>query len=787
MSAASAQLPFSHLSLDVLSIFCFRFSGSANGHVRFAERWLIRFEHELSQRSRQVMRYHSTAGDLISGQRNADEAALRVMYGDANSAAAGGIDYAPRYGAAPMSTSSGAFGKLPSESNRWRHWKTLFANHTTPRNSTNTPRSASPTSSHARRSSAATDKSSLMSLQKPQRFRRMPGLPRSRSSNRLKESARGLLDFPDSDPPANRVSIVQAPPVPPLPSDTTGKGTTSKTSHKAHGSESIDRETYGWNTESSLSSHASTAATSLGVHQMRPNSTSLTGPLGLGGPNPNVTSEVLMAADKPTQPGQALRPVPVNGVLPTSVSQPIVQRSSVSDTTSAADEPRVSPIRPPRHSSRVVSRLPNSTSSPIPRSQGPRDVPQDEASADSDLSSRSTIHPSTSHSGDLITRQRPQAAESGVLTRSGSSQRRESPFIAPAQSVAQLYLRSTTPDGRRGSTGSAGSSASTATGPALTAQALSSHTSTPVGTGPSTHGLDDEGKSLGALDDEHRQTSVIPPRLGSSRKTSSTDGIYRISNLSIDNAEPSLHSPFSSHERANDSPELSSTYEYYQSLSPRPRSSRLFGTSTPPAQRTRQASGPATAVSNHADGDSPKSGFDNPSNHQPGPLPMRRVRRKEVPVLVASPKTPASSLAEADTQASKEGQQATSQTSPPANEQAAGWQFAQGLEPGTSPALLANVDAPSQKPFRDANGVGDDAHDLRNVSPRPPTPPPKHDVPTLTSPSATQRWSSTLASPPAGDTGPARRLSATSSACSMGTFGRRGSDLLESSDEGSLY
>ncbi|CAO1620300.1 unnamed protein product [Sympodiomycopsis kandeliae] len=114
---------------------------AAAGHRQFAEKWLIRIEHELVGRDRNVeeLRLPSSGDDTVADQDDEEEdlssgsahenkmatggsSTYRVVRGKENSAPSAGIDKAPRYGAAPLppmphikSPSSGKFRGLISK------------------------------------------------------------------------------------------------------------------------------------------------------------------------------------------------------------------------------------------------------------------------------------------------------------------------------------------------------------------------------------------------------------------------------------------------------------------------------------------------------------------------------------------------------------------------------------------------------------------------------------------------------------------------------------------------
>lgn len=70
------------------------------GHLKFAEKWLIRLEHELSERSRKYLEYAVVEGDMIASMQRDSDNMIQVVYGEEGSARHGGIDGVPRYGAA---------------------------------------------------------------------------------------------------------------------------------------------------------------------------------------------------------------------------------------------------------------------------------------------------------------------------------------------------------------------------------------------------------------------------------------------------------------------------------------------------------------------------------------------------------------------------------------------------------------------------------------------------------------------------------------------------------------
>lgn len=92
------------------------------GHRKFAERWLVRIEHELADRTRDVSVDKTTNLDFFKPMTKEEVAGLRVKHGSENSASGGGIDRAPRYGAAPM---AGELGKRKKRS--VRHFLSLHS------------------------------------------------------------------------------------------------------------------------------------------------------------------------------------------------------------------------------------------------------------------------------------------------------------------------------------------------------------------------------------------------------------------------------------------------------------------------------------------------------------------------------------------------------------------------------------------------------------------------------------------------------------------------------------
>jgi peroxiredoxin len=130
---------------------------NAIGHLKFAEKWLIRLEDELSERSKQYQEYVAKDGDMIANMDSENNRTLQVVYGDQGTAKHGGIDGVPRYGAAsvappkesvlPTSRRRLSIGERPSrgrsdtqtsvengghEKNMWKNWKTLLSQLSSP-------------------------------------------------------------------------------------------------------------------------------------------------------------------------------------------------------------------------------------------------------------------------------------------------------------------------------------------------------------------------------------------------------------------------------------------------------------------------------------------------------------------------------------------------------------------------------------------------------------------------------------------------------------------------------
>lgn len=128
---------------------------NAIGHLQFAEKWLIRLEDELSERSKQYLEYVAKDGDMIANMDSENNKALQVVYGDQGTAKHGGIDGVPRYGAAsvappisPISKRRMSMGERPSrgrtdarrdpvdngnqEKNMWKNWRVLLSQLSSP-------------------------------------------------------------------------------------------------------------------------------------------------------------------------------------------------------------------------------------------------------------------------------------------------------------------------------------------------------------------------------------------------------------------------------------------------------------------------------------------------------------------------------------------------------------------------------------------------------------------------------------------------------------------------------
>lgn len=516
---------------------------SAASHIRFAERWLVRLEHELSQRAKHVTAFQSKAGDLIAGQGHDD---VQVVYGESGSAAYGGINMAPRHGAGV--TAPKLHAKASRDRNVWKHWKAAFSH---PIHENYSDIALQPHATHASSvGDIGRDKSgSEQSVSQG----KTPSLRRSRSFSKARELAqRGLRS-------SDKTKTQEAPP--PLPTLGNLHGLQSRTyssatqkvdapngirSHhrKIIESESSDKEVSSMDTQDSMSSQVSTAATSFGAvsHMRRVSSPSS---VALHATKSPITTEVLMAADVPNfQPGQALRPVPVKGVL----SKPPPRRSSMSSPT----KPSTSPTRPPRSSSRQSF---SARSNDLPS-----DVPRDERDDDDDRVR-----------GELVSR--------GSSTYSGESSS-SNPLL---QATSERHL---------------GSSSSSLTRPS---------SSTTVGPA--------HGRALaqvGALDqlsnvsELKKQFGPQTSRLSQSRSASIGENALRFGTLTLEDS-------------------TSSAFEYHKSLSPRPRSAR--------PSSSQSANGRPRLSSSASDKsfDSRKSDAANPPRTVVAKVPARMVRRKQVP------------------------------------------------------------------------------------------------------------------------------------------------------------
>lgn len=94
------------------------------GHQKFAERWLIRIEHELAGRTRDVFTEESGEPIFFNPMTRDEGGSHRIKHGLQNSAKGAGVDQAPRHGAAPVA------GKVPKNKKRsMRHFLSQLSHH----------------------------------------------------------------------------------------------------------------------------------------------------------------------------------------------------------------------------------------------------------------------------------------------------------------------------------------------------------------------------------------------------------------------------------------------------------------------------------------------------------------------------------------------------------------------------------------------------------------------------------------------------------------------------------
>lgn len=303
----------------------------SRGHLKFAESWLIRLEHELSQRSRQYVEYAAGAGDLIAGFEG-QVPATQVIYGDRGSARGGGIGGVPRYGARsmagpatmvpmPAKVPRGRRGQSKEETEQeapglergWKSWKNVLANLNSPDHLPPPAAMSSPPAINSRQSdtyvrrpsptlveskaSEEKEKSSSASLYSKKSSKSNPAKTlskRSRSFARdgLKRLHRSQSHLKDE----SSGGVEEVPPVPPMITNLdTGEA-------KYEDGESQDSYTTFQTGSSSKRSTGSTAATSHDHGLMGGNANNVklgpTTDLGNGWSKAPITNEVMMVTNE---------------------------------------------------------------------------------------------------------------------------------------------------------------------------------------------------------------------------------------------------------------------------------------------------------------------------------------------------------------------------------------------------------------------------------------------------------------------------------------------------------
>lgn len=563
----------------------------ADGHVLFAEKWLIRLEHELSQRSRTLMAYEEDKSRVLMADPNGKgvEGWTRFTYGENNSASVGGIDATPRHGAASMMSKKGQYisphaqgrtisapklnsntfnereikqsgeaathepvlltasksttssSSTKSDKNIWKHWKSVFQQLSSADDkppplvlSRNWPSDDVNGKAQSIRSSRKSFSGSA------------PGLPRSRSSSRLKDLGksslrRGSLAAGSKDSGSKhaheRSASNDIPSVPPLFATLEAQNAAinnQKPAYHTIDSENSDRDASTGGTDGSLSSHISTAQTSLmgaSSHgSVRYGSSNGAPSLANGNQNyqlarPAVLSEVLMPGEvldlqqsplptviKPLEQ-QQMQSIDSNVRIPPAplgktTVRPVVRKPAPvhepqHDIIAGESEKHIqAPPRPPRRSSRFaqIPASTSATSSIMTHAEPPSDVPQDEGEGTHD----DEEYVRQNHDGiiQVFDRSNPSVVEPSVL-------------------------------------------------PRVNGQKMDSNTPT-----PSIRGTEEE-EALSSSEMKASRSSQQSLRAMRHRSASITDGIYRI-------ATPTL----------SDAAEINDDREIESSLSPRPRSNR---------------------------------------------------------------------------------------------------------------------------------------------------------------------------------------------------------------------
>lgn len=371
---------------------------------------MIRLEHELSERSRKYLEYAAREDDQIAGMDNETKKMIRVVYGDEGSASFGGIDGAPRYGAAstalnkpPMSPPLAKrrvsaeddsfkervekFEKVSGglqDKNMWKSWKYLLSQ-------LSSPDGVPPPAVNGRgrtmegNGKREEEREETNSPTGSVRSKRSTWSSRSNTNKTLSRRSKSAFGSKKITHPSNDTQI---PPVPrsPMQQSPMMRSTRGKEERSRTDSTDVDSDREGantWGTDASVEGSLSTAPSSFAGHS-RIRTGSQSSKAGLSpviassnGPwqsmpqlaKPSVTSEVLMG-DAPI----VTRVIPNKVVLSSSSSSSVFNSSRDSALNNDA------PATPA-----VVRRLRAESPDQPRRSVGPSDVPEDAKPEDEEV------------------------------------------------------------------------------------------------------------------------------------------------------------------------------------------------------------------------------------------------------------------------------------------------------------------------------------------------------------------------------------------------------------------
>lgn len=411
---------------------------NANGHLKFAEKWLIRLEDELSERSKQYYEYAAKEGEMIAGFDPGTGKLVQVVYGDEGSAAHGGLDGVPRYGAASIapakqlaspvsrgraladhardgSSTAGSVENGGHEKNMWTNWKHLLAQLSSP---DDMPPPIVLTRS--RKNSEALNRSEGEREPRSDRSNATRTLPRRRAKSPFGRKRHATQD--DAAPPVPLVT----PPRSNGYSNGHGRqgwvdpldGEAEESKPAAWDGDRSVRNSISSTPPSSQFSHArfgSQSSSHTANHS--PLATALTKSASSSGhtkvvlppAKPAVTSEVLMV-DGPIITRRASRSFSSPPSSPLA-SQPMSQRSN-----------SMAPLTLPVHATQIESQQPDHHQQDLEprRSSGPSDVPEDADPEDDDVSSQPSPYKTSPYSKPLPLTPSPKTATRQLSTSTSS-------------------------------------------------------------------------------------------------------------------------------------------------------------------------------------------------------------------------------------------------------------------------------------------------------------------------------------------------------------------------------